>query len=120
MGFWSLVVTNLNRNWVRTLLTQGSVMVALFLFCTLGGVLDTLKASADAGSRERLATRNAISLTQWLPGSYQDRIAAVPGVQRVFVQNWFGACDQQDVHGLFAQFAVEANFWPVYAKDIEI
>jgi putative ABC transport system permease protein len=120
MGWWSLVVTNLNRNWLRTLLTQGSVMVALFLFCTLGGVLDTLKAAADAGSRERLATRNAISLTQWLPGSYQSRIAAIPGVQRVCIQNWFGALDPNDRRGFFAQFAVDENFWPMYANDIEI
>jgi putative ABC transport system permease protein len=120
MSFLSLVIVNLRRNWLRTLLTLGSVMVALFLFCTLGGVLDTLKAAADAGSRERLATRNAISLTQWLPGSYQQRIAAVPGVQRVAIQNWFGARDPQDLRGFFAQFAVDANFWPMYAKDLEI
>src|SRR5262245_16567199 len=120
MGFLSLVMVNLRRNWLRTLLTLGSVMVALFLFCTLGGVLDTLHAAADAGSRERLATRNAISLTQWLPGSYQQRIAAVPGVQRVAVQNWFGARDPQDTRGFFAQFAVDPNFWPMYAKDLKI
>jgi putative ABC transport system permease protein len=115
-----LVLVNLSRNLLRTLLTMGSVTVALFLFCTLGGVLDTLKAAADAGSRERLATRNAISLTQWLPGSYQDRIAAVPGVRRVCVQNWFGALDPNDRHGFFAQFAVDEPFWPMYRKDLDI
>lgn len=120
MGLLSLVMVNLNRNWLRTLLTQGSVMVALFLFCTLGGVLDTLKAAADSGSRERLATRNAISLTQWIPGSYQDRIAALPGVNRVCIQNWFGARDPNDLHGFFAQFAVDDNFWPMYSKDVKI
>jgi putative ABC transport system permease protein len=114
------VLVNLSRNLLRTLLTMGSVTVALFLFCTLGGVLDTLKAAADAGSRERLATRNAISLTQWLPGSYQDRIAAVPGVRRVCVQNWFGALDPNDRHGFFAQFAVDEPFWPMYRKDLDI
>jgi putative ABC transport system permease protein len=120
MGMLSLVVVNLNRNWLRTLLTQGSVMVALFLFCTLGGVLDTLQAAANAGSRERMATRNAISLTQWIPGSYQNRIAAIPGVKRVCIQNWFGALDPNDRHGFFAQFAVDENFWPLYRKDLDI
>jgi putative ABC transport system permease protein len=120
MNLFSLVIVNLNRNWLRTLLTQGSVMVALFLFCTLGGVLDTLKAAADSGSRDRLATRNAISLTQWLPGSFQDRIAAVPGVQAVCIQNWFGGRDPADLKGFFAQFAVDENFWPMYAKDMEL
>ena len=120
MNMLSLVFVNLFRNWLRTLLTMGSVVVALFLFCTLGGVLDTLKAAADAGSRERLATRNAISLTQWLPGNYQARIAAIPGVQRVAIQNWFGGRDPVDSKGFFAQFAVDENFWPMYTKDIEI
>ena len=120
MNKLSLVIVNLNRNWLRTLLTQASVMVALFLFCTLGGVLDTLKAAADSGSRDRLATRNAISLTQWLPGNYQDRIAAIPGVRRVSIQNWFGAQDPVDKKGFFAQFAVDENFWPMYKKDFGI
>ena len=120
MNFLSLVFVNLRRNWIRTLLTMASVMVALFLYCTLGGVLDTLNAAADAGSRERLATRNAISLVQVIPGSYQDRIAAIPGVQRVCIQNWFGAQDPIDKKGFFAQFAVDNNFWPVYAKDMTL
>lgn len=120
MNFLSLVFVNLRRNWIRTLLTMASVMVALFLYCTLGGVLDTLNAAKDSGSRERLATRNAISLVQSIPGSYQDRIAAIPGVQRVCVQNWFGGRDPVDNKGFFAQFAVDENFWPVYAKDLEI
>lgn len=120
MNFLSLVFVNLRRNWIRTLLTMASVMVALFLYCTLGGVLDTLKAAGDSGSRERLATRNAISLVQVIPGSYQDRIAAIPGVQRVCIQNWFGAQDPVDKKGFFAQFAVDNNFWPVYAKDMAL
>ena len=120
MNMLSLVIVNLRRNWLRTLLTQASVLVALFLFCTLGGVLDTLKAAADAGSRERLATRNAISLVQWLPGNYQERIAAIPGVRRVAIQNWFGALDPNDKKGFFAQFAVDENFWPMYKKEIGI
>jgi len=120
MNLLSLVLVNLRRNWLRTLLTMASVTVALFLFCSLGGILDTLKAAADAGARDRLATRNAISLTQWMPYNYKDRIATVPGVRLVAVQNWFGARDPNDPHGFFAQFAVDDNFWPMYRKDFAI
>jgi len=120
MNLLSLVFVNLRRNWLRTLLTQGSVMVALFLFCTLGGILDTLKSAADSGARDRLATRNAISLTQWMPYNYKDRIATIPGVRLVCVQNWFGARDPNDSKGFFAQFAVDENFWPMYHKDFSI
>src|SRR3989442_1118170 len=42
MHLFSLVLVNLGRNRLRTLLTMSSITVALFLFCALGGVLDTL------------------------------------------------------------------------------
>ncbi len=41
MSLLSLVLVNLGRNKLRTLLTVLSIVVALFLFCTLRGVLDT-------------------------------------------------------------------------------
>jgi putative ABC transport system permease protein len=115
-----IVVVNLFRNPLRTLLTLGSVLVALFLFSSLGAILDTLQAAADSGSRERLATRHAISLTNFLPYSYKDRLGAIPGVKRVCSQIWFGARDPQDAHGFFTQFAVDDDFWPMYRKDLAI
>ena len=45
MNLFSLVLVNLGRNKRRTILTMLSVVVALFLFCGLRGVLDTLEAS---------------------------------------------------------------------------
>jgi putative ABC transport system permease protein len=115
-----LVLVNLFRNKLRTVLTLGSVLVALFLFSSLGAILDTLQAASDAGSRERLATRHAISLTNFMPNSYEARLRAIPGVRRVCNQVWFGARDPQDVHGFFTQFAVDEEFWPMYRKDIAI
>src|SRR6266581_4299150 len=109
-GMFRLVIVNLFRNPLRTLLTMASVTVALFLYCTLGGVLDTLQESIKVGSESRLVTRNKISLVQWLPMAYRQRIEAVPGVKRVAVQNWFGAQDPADPHGFFAQFAV-SDLW---------
>jgi putative ABC transport system permease protein len=115
-----LVFANLSRNKIRTLLTTLSVMVALFLFCALGGVLDTLNESIQVGSMSRLITRNAISLIFPLPYAYRDRIAALPGVERVAVQNWFGGQDPKDPRNFFAQFAVDDDFFPIYAQDLEI
>ena len=120
MSLLKLVVVNMNRNWVRTLLTQGSMLVALFLFCALGGVLDTLDDAIRVGSETRLVSRNAISLVFPLPQSYRERIAAVPGVKRVALQNWFGANDPSDTRGFFAQFAVDPVFFRIYEDDLEI
>lgn len=115
-----LVIVNLFRNPLRTFLTMASVTVALFLYCTLGGVLDTLQESIKVGSQSRLVTRNKISLVQWLPMAYRQRIEAVPGVKRVAVQNWFGAQDPADPHGFFAQFAVDDPWYGLYASDFDI
>jgi len=120
MNLLSLVLVNLGRNKKRTILTMLSVIVALFLFCTLSGVLDTLAASIEVGSESRLVTRNKISLVFPLPLAYRTRIEAVPGVRSVAVQNWFGGQDPKDPKNWYAQFGVDEPFYPMYASDIEI
>ena len=117
---FKLVIVNLFRNKLRTFLTMASVAVALFLFCTLGGILDTLQEAIKVGSESRLVVRNKISLVQWLPMAYRQRIQAVPGVKRVAVQNWFGAQDPADTRGFFAQFGVDEPYYAIYGKDIDI
>jgi len=120
MNFLSLVLVNLGRNKLRTLLTTLSVMMALFLFCALGGVLDTLKASIEVGSRQRLVTRNAISLVFPMPQSYGPRIAAIEGVKQVGVQNWFGGQDPRGNQYFYAQFAVDEPIWSIYRGEMDI
>lgn len=120
MSFLKLVLVNLGRNKRRTILTTLSVMVGVFLFCALGGVLDTLQDAIKVGSLSRLITRNKISLIFPMPMSYRDRIAAVPGVKRVGVQNWFGGQDPKDSRNFFAQFAVDDNAVAIYRDDVEI
>ncbi len=117
---FKLVIVNLFRNPLRTFLTMASVTVALFLYCTLGGVLDTLQEAIKVGSESRLVTRNKISLVQWIPMAYRQRIEAVPGVKRVAVQNWFGGQDPADTRGFFAQFGVDDPYFAIYGKDIDI
>jgi putative ABC transport system permease protein len=121
MSFLALVLVNLGRNKRRTVLTVLSVMVALFLFCTLRGVLDTLEASIRVGSESRLVTRNKISLIFPLPKTYVERIRALPGVGSVTWGNWFGGTDPVDPGNFYARFAVDAKtYLPIYARDIEI
>jgi putative ABC transport system permease protein len=99
---------------------MASVTVALFLYCALGGILDTLQESIKVGSESRLVTRNKISLVQWMPMAYRSRIEAVPGVKRVAVQQWFGAQDPNDTKGFFAQFGVDDPWFGMYGKDYEL
>jgi putative ABC transport system permease protein len=121
MNLFSLVLVNLGRNKLRTTLTLMSVVVALFLFCALRGVLDTLAASIKVGSEARLVTRNAISLIFPLPLSYRDKLTAISGVRSVSYANWFGGRDPNDPGNFYAQFACDAEtYMPIYDRDVEI
>jgi putative ABC transport system permease protein len=121
MNLFSLVLVNLGRNKLRTILTTLSVVVALFLFCTLRGVLDTLDAAIKVGSESRLVVRNAISLIFPLPLSYRERIAAIPGVSLVTYANWFGGLDPVDSRDFYASFAIEPeSYLKMYDRDVEI
>ena len=121
MNFFSLILVNLGRNKLRTTLTMMSVVVALFLFCALRGVLDTLQASIKVGSEARLVTRNAISLIFPLPLAYRERLIAIPGVKSVSYANWFGGRDPVDPGNFYAQFACDAEtYMPMYNSDVEI
>jgi putative ABC transport system permease protein len=94
------------RNTTRSLLTIAGVFIAALAFVFIRTVLDAWHASSEASSADRLVTRNAISLTQPLPLSYRDRIAAVPGVSKVTFNNWFGGY-YKDKRNFFAQFAID-------------
>jgi len=115
-----LVLVNLMRNRLRTLLTLASVFAALFLYSSLGAILDTFQAAADSGSRDRLAVRHAISLTNFLPGNYKQRIATIPGVRRVCTQTWFGGIDPAAPREMKQRFAVDDDFWAEYRNDFSI
>jgi putative ABC transport system permease protein len=116
----ALLWINLTRNKRRTILTFLSVMIALFLFSSLEGVLDTLAESIKVGSETKLIVRNKVSLVFPMPLSYRDRIAALPGVKQVGIANWFGGQDPKDRSNFYAQFAVDDAYLPMYAKDIVI
>ena len=121
MRLFSLVLVNLGRNKLRTVLTTGSVLIALFLFCALRGVLDTFADAIKVGSEQRVIVRNKISLVFPLPLSYLDRIRVVDGVKSVSWSNWFGAIDPANERDFFAQFGVDAaTYLPMYANDITI
>ena len=106
MKYARLVLANLARKKVRTLLAVGSFFVALFLFGVLATLNFTFGMGTEIASAERLAVINRVSLIQPLPVAYKEQIAALPGVARVTHANWFGGV-YQDPKNFIAQFAVE-------------
>jgi putative ABC transport system permease protein len=106
MKFSWLILANLFRKKVRLLLTLGSFAVALFLFAFLAVVRDAFTRGGGIASANRLVTINRVSIIQTIPLSYRDKIARIPGVQRVTFDNWFGGV-YQDERNFFPQFVID-------------
>jgi len=114
--FLPLVLANLARHKLRTLLTIASVALALFLFASLRTVVTTLNAGAEVSSASRMVVQNATAIVFPLPQSYANRIQAVPHVQAVTWANWFGG-KYGDGKRFFAQFAIEPeSYFAMYPE----
>jgi putative ABC transport system permease protein len=108
MKFLPLVIANLFRKKIRTILTIGSFAVALFLFGLLAIVRGAFSQGVDIAGADRLVVINKVSLIQPLPLSYRDRLLRIPGIKEVTHDNWFGGV-YQDEKNFFPQFAVDVD-----------
>jgi len=114
-----LVLANLGRHRLRTILTIASVALALFLFASLRSVTTTLAATAQFGGARRLVTLNATGLVFPLPLAYGNRIKALPGVTGLSWANWFGG-RYGDGKTFFANFAVDPQSYLAIYPEITL
>ena len=119
MKFLPLVLANLFRHKLRTILTICSVALALFLFASLRTVGTTLDSGAEVSSASRMITQNATAFVIPLPRSYSTRLASVPHVQSVTWANWFGG-KYGDGKKFFAQFAVDPESYLKMYPEFQI
>jgi len=110
MKFLRLVWSNLTRKKVRTTLTIGSFVVALFLFGLLVTIRGAFSGGVDVAAADRLSVINKTSLILPLPISYRERITGIEGVRGITFASWFGGV-YQDERNFFPQFAVEPQSW---------
>jgi putative ABC transport system permease protein len=104
--FSGLIFANLFRKKVRLLLTIGSFAVALFLFAFLAVVKSAFSRGTEVAGADRLVIASRVGLMQTLPISYDDKIAAIPGVKAVTHNHWFGGV-YQDEKNFFVQFVID-------------
>ena len=107
MKYLALIWSNVWRKKIRTTLTILSVLVAFLLF----GLLSAFKhaftgVSSGLETAERLITIHKVSMINFLPISYLERIRQVPGVAGATHSTWFGAY-YQEPRNQFAQFPVD-------------
>jgi putative ABC transport system permease protein len=113
-----LLARNTLRHKLRTLLTIIGVGVAVMAFTLLRTVVTAWYAGVEASAANRLITRHAVSFVFPLPLAYRDRIAQIPGVNRVTYASWFSGV-YIDKNQIFARLAVDSEtFFDVYPEFV--
>lgn len=118
MKFLPLVLKNAFRKKTRTLLTVGSIVLPLLVICLLGTFLRALDRPDPGATRGmfRLVTRHKVSLANFLPHAYLDKVRQLPGVVAATELDWFGGkYGDGGVKTIFSRFAVEPEaFFQVF------
>lgn len=117
---WKLLWRNIAGHPLRSLLTIGSVAVAVFLVCMLHAVTSGLTRTLSAAASNRLLVQSAVSLFVDLPLSYQQKLASVPGIEAICKWQWFGGRYEQDKGGFFAQFGIDPETFLVSYPEMSI
>jgi putative ABC transport system permease protein len=111
MTLTKFVRKNAFRNKRRSLLTLLSISFSLLLLTVMMTVWKAFYMSdGSAESAQRLIVRHKVSLAQFLPISYRERIRSIAGVKNVVNETWFGGqyIDDKPEH-FFAQFGTDPN-----------
>jgi len=111
MTLTRFVQKNALRNKRRSVLTLLSIGFSLLLLTVMMTVWRAFyNDQGSAASAERLIVRHKVSLAQFLPISYRDRIRSIPGVKNVVNETWFGGQYKDDKpENFFAQFGTDPN-----------
>jgi putative ABC transport system permease protein len=75
-----------------------------------------LTGGAELAGQDRVVTQHKVSLIQYLPRSYLDRIRAIDPVRAATSQDWFGGFYQDERNQLNVIAADAASFVEVYAE----
>jgi putative ABC transport system permease protein len=111
MTLTRFVRKNAFRNKRRSLLTLLSISFSLLLLTVMMTIWRAFYMSdGTAESAQRLIVRHKVSLAQFLPISYREKIRSISGVKNVVNETWFGGqyIDDKPEH-FFAQFGTDPN-----------
>jgi len=103
-----LIVRNIFRNRLRSILTIAGVTVALLSFCMLRTLVTAWYTGVNSSAPDRLVTRNKVSLIYPLPVSYRNKILQVRDVAAIAHGIWYGGI-YKDKKNFFAQFAISGS-----------
>ena len=120
MNDFSLIIKNLFRKKLRTILMLVSILIAFLIFGVLTGFVRAFNAGEDVAAADRLVVVNKINFTQPLPIAYFNRVRGIEGVRQVTHFNWFGGYYQEPKNFLVAM-AVDPETYPqVYEDQVNV
>jgi len=104
-----IVLKNLFRHRLRTILTMLGIATAVMAFGLIRTIVGAWNAGVAASSANRMITRHSVSFIFPVPLPYRQTLARVPNVAAVSWANWFG--------GVYGDPNDFKNFWPRLAVD---
>ena len=117
MNLFTVAARNAKRNKFRTALTILGGAVAVLAFVLLRTVLHAWNVGVDYAAKDRLATRNKVSIAIPLPKRYvEDVRAGVRGTKLVTYANWFGGKWPKDLDVFFANTAVADDYFDAFPE----
>lgn len=108
MKVFKLIFKNALRHKLRSFLTITGIAIAVIAFGILRTAVTAWNAGVEASAADRLITRQAVSFIFPLPYSYRDKIAQIPGVEKVSFMAWFSGV-YKDKNQFFARLASDAE-----------
>ncbi len=118
MNLLSIAARNPRRNALRTALTIAGAAIAVIAFVMLRTVVSAWFTGIDNAAKDRLATRNKVSIIMSLPKKYVDTVRGVRGVTRACYANWFGGRDPRHDKEFFATIAIENECLEVFDEVV--
>jgi len=109
MKLLKIVLKNLFRHRLRTILTMLGIATAVMAFGLIRTIVGAWNAGVAASSANRMITRHSVSFIFPVPLPYRQALARVPNVAAVSWANWFG--------GVYGDPNDFKNFWPRLAVD---
>jgi putative ABC transport system permease protein len=119
MTLSSFIVRNTFRNRRRSLLTMLSIGFSLLLLTLMMSIWRTFYIDqGPPDAIKRVITRDRVSLAQFLPAFYREKIRSVQGVVAVVPLTWFGGRYKDDrSQNSFAQMATDPDEYMKVATD---
>ncbi len=110
MKYLGLILANLGRNKLRTVLTGGAITLAVVLVCallTMPAGLDTLLNAI--ANNTRISVHNKAGIVYPMPYAFTRKVRQVVGVADAVAETWFGGAFEEAGRVTFPNFAVEVE-----------